>query len=87
MKNIAQYPYVHAYSDESNENLNIEIDLHGVDKDNIVFEMHENSFFVKAKKKDVEYMGTYPTLCSVEAESAVMEYRKGMLKVKVPKWT
>lgn len=88
MKNMLQmYPYAHEYSDDVNQNLNIEIDLRGVEKENVVFEMHENSFFVRAKKKDVEYVGTYPTLCPVDADKAVMKYHKGMLHVKVPMWT
>ena len=77
-------PKVYAYPDEEHENLLVEIELPGVTKNNISFKMHEDSFYIRATKEDVEYVTSYSICCPVKAENADAKYADGLLSVKVP---
>ncbi|KUG20302.1 putative small heat shock protein [hydrocarbon metagenome] len=77
-------PIVCSYSDESGENLIIEIELPGVDKENISLRMREDSFTIDASKEDIRYIGTYTMWCPVTPDQAKAEYRNGLLTIRVP---
>lgn len=77
-------PSVCAYSDESGDNLFIEIELPGVDKDNISLKVSEDSFTVDATKEDIRYVGTYVLSCPVVPDQAKARYKNGLLSVEVP---
>jgi HSP20 family protein len=78
-------PDIFSCSDDEG-NLDIEIDMFGVKKENIELKMVEDGFFVRAKREEtgVEYAGTYAFCCGVVPEKAVAKYVDGKLYVKVP---
>jgi len=78
-------PDIFSCSDDEG-NLDIEIDMFGVKKENIELKMVEEGFFVRAKREEtgVEYVGTYTFCCGVIPEKAVARYVDGKLYVKVP---
>lgn len=79
-----QVPCTFACADEKGENLNIEIDLPGIKKENIDFKMHDDSYTIRATDDDVKYAGTFPTCCPVVPEKAVAKYSREKLFVTVP---
>lgn len=76
-------PTVYACAGGKNE-LNIEIDLPGAKKEDIIFRMDENSFTVKAEAEDVEYVGLYSTGGLVEPDRAVAKFSNERLIATVP---
>lgn len=78
-------PDIFSCSDDEG-NLDIEIDMFGVKKENIELKMVEDGFFVRAKREEtgVEYAGTYAFCCGVIPEKAIARYVDGKLYVKVP---
>jgi HSP20 family protein len=84
MVDVVLYPRIIAMPDENHENLHIEIELPGVEREGIKLRMHEDSFFVRAEKEDVRYVGSYAICCPVDYEQAKAEYKNGLLTVDVP---
>lgn len=81
---LIQTPCVYACADEKGENLNIEIDLPGVKKDNIEFKITEDSFAVRANNTDIKYVGSFAVCCPVMPDKAVAKYSNDKLIVTVP---
>ncbi len=77
-------PDICACADEKYENLQIEVVLPGVEKENISFKIDENSFYVKASKEGVTYLDSYSIACPVDPEKAVAKYSNGILTVTIP---
>ncbi len=77
-------PSVCAMPDEQHEHLHIEIELPGVDKQEINLSMHEDSFTIRARRNDIEYVGSYMVCCPIEYEKARSRYRNGLLTIDVP---
>ncbi len=82
---VKMSPDVSSCSDDKG-NLEIEVNLPGVKKENIELKMVEEGFFVRAKREEtgVEYVGTYAFCCGVIPEKAVARYCDGKLYVIVP---
>ncbi len=85
MAMVKMSPDFFSCSDERG-NMDIEIDLPGVKKENIEFKMVEDGFFIRAKREEtgVEYVGTYAFCCPVIPEKAVAKYSNGKLIVTAP---
>ncbi|MCO5382776.1 MAG: Hsp20 family protein [Methanosarcina sp.] len=85
MSMVKMTPDVFSCSDDQG-NLEIEINLLGVKKENIELKMVEDGFFIRAKREEtgVEYAGTYAFCCGVVPEKAVAKYCDGKLYVTVP---
>lgn len=77
-------PEVCAMPDERHENLHIEIELPGVDKDKIILKMHEDSFNIRANREGVEYSGSYAVCCPIDYANAKARYKNGLLTIDVP---
>lgn len=77
-------PKVCAMPDDRHENLYIEVELPGVDKEDIFLTMHADSFMIKAKKENMEYSGSYTVCCPIEYEQAKAKYKNGLLTINVP---
>jgi len=85
MAMVKMSPDVISCSDDQG-NLEVEINLPGVKKENIELKMVEEGFFIRAKReeKGVEYVGTYAFCCGVVPEKATAKYCDGKLYVIVP---
>ncbi|AEH60024.1 putative small heat shock protein [Methanosalsum zhilinae DSM 4017] len=81
---IIKSPFVYTCTDDSGRNLHIEIDLPGVQKEDIVFKMRPDSFSVRAIKRNLKYAASYLTCCPVIADRAVAQFSNGRLYVSVP---
>lgn len=66
------------------EKYKIEIELAGVDKKNIDFEMSETSFCVKAPRNDMEYFGCWVLAHDVDPNKAKATFKNGLLTVTAP---
>lgn len=84
MKEIQVFPNIYSMPDENHENLHIEIELPGVDRENITFSMHDDSFFVRAVKPGTRYVGSAAICCPVEYTKAKARYHNGLLSIDVP---
>lgn len=85
MAMVKMSPDVISCSDDQG-NLEMEINLPGVKKENIELKMVEEGFFIRAKREEtgVEYAGTYAFCCGVIPEKATAKYCDGKLYVIVP---
>ena len=77
-------PDVCVFGDEDMETLNIQIELPGVDKNDIELKFYEDGFYVVATSEDTKYMGSYELFCPVAPEKAIAGYANGLLTVNVP---
>ncbi|HHV24609.1 MAG: Hsp20/alpha crystallin family protein [Methanosarcina sp.] len=81
---ILKTPILAMYHDDKHQNLTVEVELPDVESKNITLVMHENSFYLKAFSKNVEYLGSFFLDGPVDPEKAVAVNDKGMLTIKVP---
>ena len=81
---IVVSPEICIFSDENLENLNIQIELPGVEKKDIELQMFEDGFYIVAKKEGTKYMGSYALISTVQPEKAIAGYLNGLLTVNVP---
>lgn len=79
-------PCVASCVDDQHTKIFIEIEIPGVNKDHIKLTMHEDSFYLTAKRQDgyIEYATSYALCCPVKAEQAKAKYENGLLKIEVP---
>ena len=66
------------------EKYTIEVELAGVDRKNIDFEMSETSFCLKAPRNDVEYFGCWVLAHDVDPNKAKATFKNGLLTVTAP---
>ena len=66
------------------EKYTIEVELAGVDKKNIDFEITETSFCLKAPRNDVEYFGCWVLAHEVHPNKAKATFKNGLLTVTAP---
>jgi HSP20 family molecular chaperone IbpA len=81
---ILKTPIIAMYHDDKRQYLTLEIELPDVESENITLMMHENSFYLKAFSKNIEYLGSFFLDGPVDSEKAIAVNNKGMLTVKVP---
>jgi len=77
-------PAICAMPDEKHENLHLEVELPGVEKQDITLSMHEDSLFIRASREDMEYVGSYALCCPIDYEKAKAKYNNGLLSIDVP---
>ena len=84
MPRIIKTPILAMYHDDKIENLTLEVELPDVESENITLIIHENSVYLKAFSKTVEYLGSFFLDGAVDPEKAIAVNNKGMLTIKVP---
>ncbi|HSO59930.1 MAG TPA: Hsp20/alpha crystallin family protein [Desulfobacterales bacterium] len=72
-----------AYVDEEKNQINLEICVPGVKKENIQLKMLDDSFSLFATREDFDYVAASAFCCPVKSKSAKANYKDGMLKVIV----
>lgn len=77
-------PEVCSYVDEEHSELNIEISLPGVRKEDIDLKMHDDSMALTAPRQDIEFVTTIAFCCPVNPDQADAEYDNGLLRIRVP---
>ena len=73
-----------SYIDEKNNQLNLEVSIPGVKRENIDLKMHEDSFSLSAPRDDIEYVTTLGFCCPVNSRNSTASYEDGLLKISVP---
>lgn len=81
---IMKTPILAMYHDDKHENLTLEVELPDVESEDITLIIHENSVYLKAFSKNVEYLGSFFLDGPVDPEKAIAVNTKGMLTIKVP---
>jgi HSP20 family molecular chaperone IbpA len=84
MKEMVVSPEICVFNDENLETMNIQIEIPGVDKDNIDLHFYEDGFYVVAKGENTKYMASYSLIFPVEPEKAIANYENGLLTVNIP---
>jgi HSP20 family protein len=81
---ILKTPILAMYHDDKHQLLTLEVELPDVENENITLMMHENSFYLKAFSKTVEYLGSFFLDGPVDPDKATAVNNKGMLTIRVP---
>jgi HSP20 family protein len=81
---IIKTPILAMYHDDNIENLTLEFELPDVESENITLIIHENSVYLKAFSKTVEYLGSFFLDGPVDPEKAIAVNNNGMLTITVP---
>lgn len=77
-------PEVCSYVDDEHSELNIEISLPGVRKEDIDLKMQDDSMALSAPRQDIQFVTTIAFCCPVNPDQANAEYDNGLLHIKVP---
>jgi HSP20 family protein len=81
---IIKTPILAMYHDDNIENITLEFELPDVESENITLIIHENSVYLKAFSKTVEYLGSFFLDGPVDPEKAIAVNNNGMLTITVP---
>ena len=72
------------FVDEDTNELNLEISIPGVRKEDIQLRVNSDAFQLVAQRDDYDYVTTSAFCCPVKADAAQANYENGLLKVSVP---
>lgn len=70
--------------DNDNSTLHLEFTIPGVKKEDINLKLNDDSFSLRAEKKDIEYVSTGSFCCPVEIKNTKANYKNGLLLINIP---
>ena len=70
--------------DDQGGRLKIEVEMPGVDKQDILLDMRKESFCVSAPRGDTEYSGCFSLAHEVEPAKTEAQYENDLLRIFVP---
>lgn len=70
--------------DDSKSALHLEFIIPGVKKEDINLKLNDDSFNLRAEKKDVEYVSSGSFCCPVEIKKTEANYENGLLLIDIP---
>ena len=73
-----------SYVDEEHNELNLEVTIPGVKREDIRVKMLDDSFSLLASRDDFDYVSSSVLCCPVKAAKAAATYEDGILKIIVP---
>ena len=77
-------PDVCSYVDEEGNQIQLEVSLPGVKKEDINLKLTDDSFNLSAPRDDFDYVAASTFCCPVNASGATANYENGLLKISVP---
>jgi HSP20 family protein len=73
-----------AYMDHDQKFYYIEVELPGVEKENIELSVSDQSFCVRAPREDIEFLGCYVLAHLSDTDGTKAKYENGMLSIEIP---
>ncbi|MBD3194498.1 MAG: Hsp20 family protein [Candidatus Lokiarchaeota archaeon] len=73
-----------SYTNEEGNGYLMEIELPGVDKDDILLKMNDENIFITGETDVIRYIGSYALCCPIEPKEARAIYKNGLLKIQAP---
>ncbi len=72
------------YLDHDEKNYYIQVELPGVKKEDVSLEVSDSSFCVTGSRSDVDFLGCYVLMHSVNGDGAKAKFEDGLLSVEIP---
>ncbi len=73
-----------AYAENDGRQLTIEFELPGAPRDGIDLQMFEDSLYLSAPARNVEYVTALSFCCPVKPDQAQATYENGLLRIEIP---
>ncbi len=72
------------YLDHDEKYYYIQVELPGVKKEDVSLEVSDSSFCVTGSRSDVDFLGCYVLMHSVNGDGAKAKFEDGLLSVEIP---
>ncbi len=72
------------YLDHDEKYYYIQVELPGVKKEDVSLEVSDSSFCVTGSRSDVDFLGCYVLMHSVNGDGAEAKFEDGLLSVEIP---
>ena len=72
------------YLDHDEKYYYIQVELPGVRKEDVTLEVSDSSFCVTGSRSDVDFLGCYVLMHSVNGDGAKAKFEDGLLSVEIP---
>ncbi len=73
-----------AYMDHDNKYYYIQVELPGVEKEDITLSVSDQSFCVRALREDIEFLGCYMLAHLADTDATRAKFQNGMLSIEIP---
>jgi HSP20 family protein len=72
------------YLDHDEKYYYIQVELPGVKKEDVMLEVSDSSFCVTGSRSDVDFLGCYVLMHSVNGEGSKAKFEDGLLSIEIP---
>ncbi len=73
-----------AYMDHDNKYYYIQVELPGVEKEDVTLSISDQSFCVRAPREDIEFLGCYMLAHLADTDATRAKFQNGMLSIEIP---